>query len=105
MKFKPISAVKVIKALEKIGFKAIRQSGSHVILKHNDGRMTVVPVHSSELIGRGLLRKIKKRGKPRERRIFEISRKNLEAPVIAPYSNKIAFSTLFLPSELSILIK
>ena len=58
MKLKPVSAIKVIKALERIGFKAVRQSGSHVILKHNDGRMTVVPVHSGELIGRGLLRRI-----------------------------------------------
>jgi len=29
-----------------------------VILRHGDGRLTVVPVHAGEEIGRGLLRKI-----------------------------------------------
>jgi predicted RNA binding protein YcfA (HicA-like mRNA interferase family) len=45
----------VIKALEKAGFKPIRQKGSHVYLQHPDGRATVVPVHKGESIGRGLL--------------------------------------------------
>jgi len=49
---------KVIKALEKAGFKAIRQKGSHVFLRHQDGRTTVVPYHKGEDIGIGLLRKI-----------------------------------------------
>jgi predicted RNA binding protein YcfA (HicA-like mRNA interferase family) len=49
---------KIVKALQKIGFEPIRQRGSHVILKHPDGRVTVVPVHEGEVIGRGLLRTI-----------------------------------------------
>jgi predicted RNA binding protein YcfA (HicA-like mRNA interferase family) len=53
-----IPAKKVIKVLNKIGFEVVRQRGSHVILKHPDGRVTVVPVHSGEDIGRGLLSKI-----------------------------------------------
>ncbi|MEE9236989.1 MAG: type II toxin-antitoxin system HicA family toxin [Thermoplasmata archaeon] len=36
----------------------MRQKGSHVFLRHPDGQRTVVPVHSAEEIGRGLLRKI-----------------------------------------------
>jgi predicted RNA binding protein YcfA (HicA-like mRNA interferase family) len=55
---RPIPAKKVIKLLNKIGFEVVRQRGSHVILKHPDGRVTVVPVHSGEDIGRGLLSKI-----------------------------------------------
>jgi predicted RNA binding protein YcfA (HicA-like mRNA interferase family) len=55
---RPIPAKKVIKLLNKIGFEVVRQRGSHVILKHPDGRVTVVPVHSGEEIGRGLLSKI-----------------------------------------------
>jgi len=55
---RPIPAKKVIKLLKKIGFEVVRQRGSHVILKHPDGRVTVVPVHSGEDIGRGLLSKI-----------------------------------------------
>jgi predicted RNA binding protein YcfA (HicA-like mRNA interferase family) len=41
-----------------LGFKIVRKHGSHVVLKHPDGRLTVVPVHSGEDIGTGLLNKI-----------------------------------------------
>ena len=58
MSLRPLPARKIIKALEKIGFKPVRHRGSHVILKHADGRVTVVPVHKGEQIGRGLLSKI-----------------------------------------------
>ncbi|MCX6673042.1 MAG: type II toxin-antitoxin system HicA family toxin [Methanothrix sp.] len=37
-----------MKALAKIGFKSIRQHGSHLVMKHPDGRITVVPVHKGE---------------------------------------------------------
>jgi len=57
-KLKPLPAIKVIKILSKIGFQVIRQKGSHVFLKHPDGRRVVVPVHSNEKIDRSLLRKI-----------------------------------------------
>jgi predicted RNA binding protein YcfA (HicA-like mRNA interferase family) len=36
----------------------IRVKGSHHYLQHGDGRATVIPVHSGEDIGRGLLAKI-----------------------------------------------
>lgn len=58
MSLKPQLPTKVIKALSKIGFKVLRKHGSHVVLKHPDGRLTVVPVHSREEIGPGLLAKI-----------------------------------------------
>ncbi len=32
--------------------------GSHFRFKHSDGRRTVVPVHTNEKIGKGLLRQI-----------------------------------------------
>ena len=48
----------IVKALGKAGFQVLRQKGSHVYLKHADGRATVVPVHKGESVGRGLLRKI-----------------------------------------------
>jgi len=31
--------------LAKVGFVPIRQKGSHVFLRHADGRRTVVPLH------------------------------------------------------------
>lgn len=58
MSLKPQSVTKIIKALSKIGFKIVRKRGSHVVLKHPDGRLTVVPVHTGEKIGSGLLNKI-----------------------------------------------
>lgn len=58
MSLKPQPASKVIKALSKVGFKIARKHGSHVVLKHPDGRVTVVPVHPGEDIGSGLLAKI-----------------------------------------------
>lgn len=58
MSLRPISAEKLIKLLIRAGFEPVRQRGSHVILKHDDGRLTVIPVHRGEEIGRGLLSKI-----------------------------------------------
>ena len=48
----------VVRILERVGFKVVRTRGSHVFLKHSDGRVTTVPVHSGETIGPGLLRSI-----------------------------------------------
>jgi predicted RNA binding protein YcfA (HicA-like mRNA interferase family) len=45
-------------ALKKVGFDVLRVHGSHHFLQHSDGRSTVVPVHSGETIGPGLLAKI-----------------------------------------------
>ena len=48
----------IIRALNKMGFCKIRQKGSHMFFKHPDGRFTLVPHHSNEDIGKGLLRQI-----------------------------------------------
>lgn len=53
----PIRGIKLIKILTKLGFQERDAQGSHVFLKHTDGRTTVVPIHNKE-ISRGLLRKI-----------------------------------------------
>jgi len=36
----------------------LRVKGSHHFLRHQDGRSTVVPAHSGEIVGPGLLHKI-----------------------------------------------
>ena len=41
----------IVKALSKAGFEILRQKGSHVYLRHRDGRATVVPVHKGENVG------------------------------------------------------
>jgi predicted RNA binding protein YcfA (HicA-like mRNA interferase family) len=48
----------LIRILERAGFQVARTKGSHTFLKHADGRATVVPIHSGETIGPGLLRAI-----------------------------------------------
>jgi len=53
-----LPAKQVIRALEQIGFEVVRQRGSHVRLRHQDGRVVTVPVHAGADIARGLLRKI-----------------------------------------------
>lgn len=57
-KLHPVKAQKVIKALVKLGFEARHTKGSHVFLKHSNGRTTTVPVHAGEEIDRRLLKKI-----------------------------------------------
>ena len=60
MSLRPIKAERLIKVLAEAGFRPVRRRGSHVLLKRDDGRVTVVPVHGGEEIGRGLLSKILK---------------------------------------------
>ncbi len=57
-KLKPLSAKEVIRVLEKIGFRQIRQKGSHIFMEHPDGRTTLIPFHAGEDLGKGLVRKI-----------------------------------------------
>ncbi len=52
-----VSGRKIVQALSSAGFRPERQRGSHVFLKHPDGRATVVPVHGNEIIGPGLMSK------------------------------------------------
>ncbi|MDO8629471.1 MAG: type II toxin-antitoxin system HicA family toxin [Phycisphaerales bacterium] len=53
-----LTAREIIKVLERCGFVLVRQSGSHAIFHHADGRRTTVPIHGKRTIGRGLLRQI-----------------------------------------------
>ncbi len=48
----------LIGALAEAGFRVLRVRGSHHFLRHQDGRSTVVPVHTGETISPGLLNKI-----------------------------------------------
>lgn len=57
-KLSPISSGKLIRILEKLKFTQIRQKGSHVRMKHPNGRKTTIPIHTGENVGVGLLRKI-----------------------------------------------
>lgn len=65
-----LSAKEFIKILESRGFEIIRQEGSHVFLRHSDGRTTIVPNHPREDLDRGLLNKILKKDVQIERKDF-----------------------------------
>lgn len=57
-RYSAVSGKTLIAVLKRIGFEEIRVKGSHRFLKHLDGRTTVVPVHSNETLGPGLLASI-----------------------------------------------
>jgi predicted RNA binding protein YcfA (HicA-like mRNA interferase family) len=50
--------MKVVRALERAGFKVDRISGSHYVMKHPDGRSVPVPVHSRQAMPKGTFRNI-----------------------------------------------
>ena len=45
----PFKSKDVLRRLQRAGFEVQRQSGSHVVLRHRDGRQTYVPMHTREL--------------------------------------------------------
>ena len=55
-----LTGKEVIAALRKTDFDVIKIRGSHHFVQHPDGRCTVVPVHSGETLGIGLLNQILK---------------------------------------------
>lgn len=54
-----VSGKKLLKALVKHGFMALRRKGSHVFVESPDGsKGTTIPVHGNEDLGSGLLKSI-----------------------------------------------
>jgi len=53
-----VTGSEMARILVRLGFTKTRQKGSHACFIHPDGRSTVVPIHSGETLGRGLLRAI-----------------------------------------------
>lgn len=51
-----VSGSETVRALELIGFIRISQRGSHIKLRHSDGRIAIVPDHNE--LARGTLRSI-----------------------------------------------
>jgi len=58
MKLPRISASKVIRVLKKKGFKLVRQSGSHLIFRNENGVRVTVPQHSGKTLHPKILRSI-----------------------------------------------
>ena len=53
-----VKAKQLLKTLIKLGFCKHHQAGSHIQLKHPDGRRTTVPCHPSHEIRPGTLKAI-----------------------------------------------
>lgn len=45
-----VNARQLIKVVEKLGFKLVRQSGSHRIYKNEDGIRLTIPYHSGKTL-------------------------------------------------------
>jgi predicted RNA binding protein YcfA (HicA-like mRNA interferase family) len=45
----PYTAREVLQKLLHAGFVEVRQSGSHKILRHQDGRQTYVAIHTKDI--------------------------------------------------------
>ena len=46
------------KVLVRLGFRAVRQKGSHVFYRHTNGRTTTLPNHPGRDLGRPLIREV-----------------------------------------------
>jgi predicted RNA binding protein YcfA (HicA-like mRNA interferase family) len=55
-----LTAIEIIRILEKHGFDLARQSGSHKIFKNSEGKRTTVPFHASKVLHPKLLKSILK---------------------------------------------
>ncbi len=55
-----LNAKKLEKLVTNLGFKRVRQKGSHVFYRHPDGRTTTLPHHKGRDLARPLLREILK---------------------------------------------
>jgi predicted RNA binding protein YcfA (HicA-like mRNA interferase family) len=53
-----VKSRELVKIIHKLGFSHTRQKGSHAFFSNPNGRTTVVPIHPTKQIGRGLLRSI-----------------------------------------------
>jgi len=66
-KVRPLAPRKLIKILERAGFKVVRQKGSHIIMINDRGVRIVVPVHPGKDVKPVLIRAIiKEAGLSRE---------------------------------------
>ena len=53
-----VPGIKVVRALERAGFRVTRIKGSHHMMRHPDGRAVSVPVHPGRDMPKGTLRGI-----------------------------------------------
>lgn len=52
------TAAEVRRAIEKVGFKLVRQSGSHQIFRNEAGRRITLPAHTGKILHPKILKRI-----------------------------------------------
>lgn len=52
-----VTGAQALSVLQVVGFEVVRQRGSHVRLRHPEGRIVTVPVHAGKDIGPGFASK------------------------------------------------
>lgn len=57
-KLPAIKGWQLIHFLKRLNFVMVRQRGSHVLLKDNEGRVVIVPTHQGKDLPKGLLNAI-----------------------------------------------
>ncbi len=67
----PFTPREVIAKLQRAGFIEVRQTGSHLFLRHSDGRLTFVAMHRGD-IPPGTMRKILKQANLTEEQFKEL---------------------------------
>lgn len=67
----PYKAREVLAKLQRGGFVIRRQSGSHVVLRHPDGRQTYVAVHAAD-VPTGTFRSILKQSRLTEEQFRDL---------------------------------
>lgn len=55
-----VTAKEVISAIEKLGFKLSRQSGSHKIYKNSKGQRVTIPFHGNKTLHPKIIKSIMK---------------------------------------------
>lgn len=53
----PYKPKEILRVLKRLGFIEIRQTGSHLHLRHPDGRRTIIPMHN-KTVSKGLFQAI-----------------------------------------------
>ena len=69
-KLPQVSGAAVKRALEKAGFVKVSQSGSHVKMKHPDGRVVIIPMHRE--LKKGTLRSIMRQARLTLEQLLEL---------------------------------
>ncbi len=72
-----LSGKDLVRLLEKMGFVVVRINGSHHRMRHEDGRVTTIPVHKNDDLPKGLMRKIIREDLKMELEDFENKLKDL----------------------------